>query len=118
MDADRHPAAAARSLWACRRTGSPTGNASRRRCLRRVVPWVDICDAYDSQPCRPRNSTRSGPSRACCSVASNSWPLSMARSCKPLLRAAQLFAPTYDKFAALNAACWSGGTLLYVPDGG
>jgi Fe-S cluster assembly protein SufD len=25
--------------------------------------------------------------------------------------------PDYDKFAALNAACWSGGTLLYVPAG-
>ncbi len=23
----------------------------------------------------------------------------------------------YDKFAALHAACWSGGTLLYVPRG-
>src|SRR5262245_31913226 len=25
--------------------------------------------------------------------------------------------PTYDKFAALHAACWSGGHLLYVPRG-
>lgn len=25
--------------------------------------------------------------------------------------------PYKDKFAALNAACWSGGTLLYVPKG-
>jgi Fe-S cluster assembly protein SufD len=25
--------------------------------------------------------------------------------------------PTVDKFAALHAACWSGGTLLYVPRG-
>ncbi len=25
--------------------------------------------------------------------------------------------PAYDKFAALHAACWSGGTLLYVPRG-
>ena len=25
--------------------------------------------------------------------------------------------PYYDKFAALHAACWSGGTLLYVPRG-
>jgi len=25
--------------------------------------------------------------------------------------------PKTDKFAALNAACWSGGTLLYVPRG-
>ncbi len=25
--------------------------------------------------------------------------------------------PHKDKFAALNAACWSGGTLLYVPKG-
>jgi Fe-S cluster assembly protein SufD len=25
--------------------------------------------------------------------------------------------PTYDKFAALHAACWSGGSLLYVPRG-
>jgi len=25
--------------------------------------------------------------------------------------------PYYDKFAALNAACWTGGTLLYVPRG-
>lgn len=25
--------------------------------------------------------------------------------------------PATDKFAALNAACWSGGTLLYVPPG-
>jgi Fe-S cluster assembly protein SufD len=25
--------------------------------------------------------------------------------------------PDYDKFAALSAACWSGGTLLYVPEG-
>lgn len=25
--------------------------------------------------------------------------------------------PFKDKFAALNAACWSGGTLLYVPKG-
>lgn len=27
------------------------------------------------------------------------------------------FNPGYDKFAALHAACWSGGTLLYVPRG-
>lgn len=25
--------------------------------------------------------------------------------------------PNYDKFSALHAACWSGGTLLYVPEG-
>ena len=25
--------------------------------------------------------------------------------------------PHYDKFAALHAACWSGGTVLYVPRG-
>ncbi len=25
--------------------------------------------------------------------------------------------PRYDRFAALHAACWSGGTLLYVPRG-
>src|ERR1051326_8907352 len=25
--------------------------------------------------------------------------------------------PNYDKFAALHAACWSGGHLLYVPRG-
>ena len=25
--------------------------------------------------------------------------------------------PAYDRFAALNAACWSGGCLLYVPRG-
>ena len=25
--------------------------------------------------------------------------------------------PTYDKFAALNAACWSGGQFLFVPRG-
>jgi len=25
--------------------------------------------------------------------------------------------PTYDKFAALHAACWSGGQFLYVPRG-
>ncbi len=25
--------------------------------------------------------------------------------------------PHYDKFAAMHAACWSGGTLLYVPKG-
>ena len=25
--------------------------------------------------------------------------------------------PNYDKFAALHAACWSGGSLLYVPRG-
>ena len=25
--------------------------------------------------------------------------------------------PSYDKFAALHAACWSGSTLLYVPRG-
>jgi Fe-S cluster assembly protein SufD len=29
----------------------------------------------------------------------------------------QLVAPHKDKFSALNAACWSGGTLLYVPRG-
>ncbi|MEQ8835333.1 MAG: SufD family Fe-S cluster assembly protein, partial [Lacipirellulaceae bacterium] len=29
----------------------------------------------------------------------------------------RLVNPGYDKFAALNAACWSGGTLLYVPKG-
>jgi Fe-S cluster assembly protein SufD len=31
--------------------------------------------------------------------------------------ARQIIAPTTDKFAALHAACWSGGTLLYVPRG-
>lgn len=25
--------------------------------------------------------------------------------------------PAYDRFAALHAACWSGGTMLYVPKG-
>ncbi len=38
----------------------------------------------------------------------------------PLLRPHLLrraVAPGYDKFAALQAACWSGGTLLYVPKG-
>ena len=25
--------------------------------------------------------------------------------------------PSYDKFAAMHAACWSGGTFLYVPRG-
>lgn len=25
--------------------------------------------------------------------------------------------PSYDKFSALHAACWTGGTLLYVPRG-
>jgi len=29
----------------------------------------------------------------------------------------QVVAHDYDKFAALSAACWSGGTLLYVPRG-
>ena len=29
----------------------------------------------------------------------------------------QAIAPGYDKFAALQAACWCGGTLLYVPAG-
>lgn len=28
-----------------------------------------------------------------------------------------LFDPDYDKFAALHAACWSGGQFLYVPRG-
>jgi Fe-S cluster assembly protein SufD len=28
-----------------------------------------------------------------------------------------IVAPKTDKFSALNAACWSGGTLLYVPRG-
>ncbi len=27
------------------------------------------------------------------------------------------FDPNFDRFAALHAACWSGGTLLYVPRG-
>ena len=31
--------------------------------------------------------------------------------------ARQIIAPATDKFAALHAACWSGGTLLYVPRG-
>jgi Fe-S cluster assembly protein SufD len=30
---------------------------------------------------------------------------------------ARAFDPNYDKFAALHAACWTGGTLLYVPKG-
>ncbi len=29
----------------------------------------------------------------------------------------QLVNPNHDKFSALNAACWSGGTLLFVPKG-
>jgi len=29
----------------------------------------------------------------------------------------QVVDPNYDKFAALNAACWCGGTLLFVPKG-
>jgi Fe-S cluster assembly protein SufD len=29
----------------------------------------------------------------------------------------QVVDPGQDKFAALHAACWSGGTLLYVPNG-
>ncbi len=29
----------------------------------------------------------------------------------------QIVDPDYDKFSALNAACWSGGTLLFVPKG-
>jgi Fe-S cluster assembly protein SufD len=29
----------------------------------------------------------------------------------------QTVSPALDKFAALNAACWSGGTFLYVPRG-
>jgi len=29
----------------------------------------------------------------------------------------QLVNPFYDKFSALNAACWNGGNLLYVPRG-
>ena len=33
---------------------------------------------------------------------------------RPLLRA-RAVDPRNDKFAALHAACWSGGTLLYVP---
>ncbi|NOY42397.1 MAG: Fe-S cluster assembly protein SufD [Planctomycetes bacterium] len=28
-----------------------------------------------------------------------------------------LVSPSYDKIAALNAACWSGGNLLFVPKG-
>jgi len=28
-----------------------------------------------------------------------------------------LVKPDYDKFSALNAACWSGGTVLFVPKG-
>ena len=40
----------------------------------------------------------------------------MASVLRPhLLRRA--IAPGYDKFAALQAACWCGGTLLYVPAG-
>ncbi len=30
-------------------------------------------------------------------------------------RLTQAVDPLYDKFSALHAACWSGGTLLYVP---
>jgi Fe-S cluster assembly protein SufD len=29
----------------------------------------------------------------------------------------EAFNPNYDRFAALHAACWSGGTVLYVPRG-
>ncbi|MDC0936783.1 Fe-S cluster assembly protein SufD, partial [Pirellulales bacterium] len=29
----------------------------------------------------------------------------------------QIIDPSYDKFAALNAACWCGGSVLYVPKG-
>ena len=28
-----------------------------------------------------------------------------------------VFDPSYDRFAALHAAAWSGGTFLYVPKG-
>ena len=38
----------------------------------------------------------------------------MATLLRPHLSAGPI-APGYDKFAALQAACWSGGTLLYVP---
>lgn len=29
----------------------------------------------------------------------------------------EVVSPTYDKFAMLNAACWTGGVVLYVPKG-
>ena len=44
----------------------------------------------------------------------------LAREHSDLLQAAfrrRIVDPHADKFAALNAACWHGGTLLYVPRG-
>ena len=61
-----------------------------------------------------RNSIRSGCARACCSAI---WPgscASTANSCGRFSNAAWSIR-IKDKFSALNAACWSGGTLLYVP---
>ncbi len=43
------------------------------------------------------------------------WP-SMAICLRPFFER-QVVDPFKDKFSALNAACWSGGPLLYVPKG-
>ncbi len=40
----------------------------------------------------------------------------MAISCQPYFER-KLVNSSADKFAALHAACWTGGTLLYVPRG-
>ena len=68
----------------------------------------------DSRPVAAELDREVGQARACCSAVSTSWSQSMAICCGRIFRAARVD-PNNDKFAALHAACWSGGTLLYVP---
>ncbi len=110
VDADRHPRcssstssrlpieragrreAAVRALLAARRRARPARTAT-----------------LDSRRVDAHARATSGPTRACCSAASTSWShehgdLIRNRICSraPSIR-------SYDKFAALHAACWSGG---------
>ena len=65
---------------------------------------------------QPASSIRHWAARASSLAASTGcWP-SMATCCAPI-SARRSINPASDKFAALHAACWSGGTVLYVPRG-
>ena len=88
--------------------------AARRPADAKASNWAGRSRPLDSRPHAAQPRCRSGRAAACCSAASTSW----CSEHGDLVRSRICFAavdPALDKFAALHAACWSGGTLLYVP---
>ena len=117
MDADRHPRCSGSISFglpgelAGRGCTLPAGPADARR---RTGRPHDV--ALDSRPGRRAQLDRR-TGRAGRALRQPRRAGRRARRAAAAASVSQVVDSAADKFAALHAACWSGGTLLYVPRG-